>query len=46
MILFNDGKIAATKVGAAPKTQLQGWLEQVLNGLDHQGKDGGGGGGF
>ena len=36
MILFNDGKVAATKVGAAPKTQLQGWLEQVLNGLDYR----------
>src|SRR5919112_1844570 len=36
MILFNDGKVAATKVGAAPKTQLQGWLEQVLNGLDYK----------
>ncbi len=40
MILFNDGKIAATKVGAAPKTQLQGWLEQVLNGLDYQAQQG------
>jgi thioredoxin 1 len=36
MILFNGGEIAATKVGAAPKTQLQGWLEQVLNGLDYK----------
>jgi thioredoxin 1 len=40
MILFNDGKIAATKVGAAPKSQLQGWLEQVLNGLDYQAQQG------
>ncbi|MGA9581014.1 MAG: thioredoxin [Allosphingosinicella sp.] len=40
MILFNDGKIAATKVGAAPKTQLQSWLEQVLNGLDYQARQG------
>ena len=40
MILFNDGKIAATKVGAAPKTQLQSWLEQVLNGLDYQAQHG------
>jgi thioredoxin 1 len=40
MILFNDGKIAATKVGAAPKTQLQSWLEQVLNGIDYQAKHG------
>src|SRR3954462_11643105 len=30
MILFKDGQPAATKVGAAPKTQIQGWLEQVL----------------
>ena len=30
MILFKDGKPTATKVGAAPKTQLQSWLEQVL----------------
>ena len=40
MILFEDGKVAATKVGAAPKTQLQGWLEQVLNGLDYQKQNG------
>jgi thioredoxin 1 len=40
MILFNGGDIAATKVGAAPKSQLQGWLEQVLNGLDYQAKHG------
>ena len=26
MILFKDGEVAATKVGAAPKTQLQSWL--------------------
>jgi len=30
MILFKRGEVAATKVGAAPKTQIQGWLEQVL----------------
>lgn len=30
MILFKDGQPAATKVGAAPKSQLQGWLESVL----------------
>jgi thioredoxin 1 len=36
MILFDEGKVAATKVGAAPKTQLQSWLEQVLNGLDYR----------
>ncbi|HEX8621146.1 MAG TPA: thioredoxin [Allosphingosinicella sp.] len=30
MILFKDGQPAATKVGAAPKTQLQSWLEGAL----------------
>ena len=36
MILFEGGQVAATKVGAAPKTQLQSWLEQVLNGLEYK----------
>ena len=30
MILFKGGQPAATKVGAAPKTQLQSWLEGAL----------------
>ncbi len=30
MILFKNGEPAATKVGAAPKSQLQNWLEAVL----------------
>lgn len=30
MILFKDGEPAATKVGAAPKSALQGWLEGQL----------------
>jgi thioredoxin 1 len=30
MILFKNGEPAATKVGAAPKSQLKGWLEGVL----------------
>ena len=30
MILFKGGEPAATKVGAAPKSQLQGWLEGEL----------------
>ena len=30
MILFKNGEPAATKVGAAPKTQIQGWLEGAL----------------
>ena len=30
MILFKGGAPAATKVGAAPKSALKGWLEQSL----------------
>ena len=30
MILFKGGAPAATKVGAAPKGQLKGWLEGAL----------------
>ncbi|MCY1671672.1 thioredoxin [Novosphingobium sp. SL115] len=30
LILFKDGKPVAQKLGAAPKTQLKGWLESVL----------------
>jgi len=30
MILFKGGQAAATKVGAAPKSQLKGWLEGEL----------------
>ena len=30
MILFKDGQPAATKVGAAPKGQIQSWLEGQL----------------
>jgi thioredoxin 1 len=30
MILFKDGLPAATKVGAAPKSALQSWLEGQL----------------
>jgi thioredoxin 1 len=30
MILFKNGEPAATKVGAAPKSQLQSWLEGQL----------------
>ena len=30
MILFKDGAPAATKVGAAPKSAIQGWIEQQL----------------
>jgi thioredoxin 1 len=32
MILFKDGAPAATKVGAAPKSALKGWLEGELAG--------------
>ena len=31
MILFKAGVPAATKVGAAPKSQLKGWLEGALS---------------
>ena len=30
MILFKDGQPAATKVGAEPKSRIQGWLEGQL----------------
>ncbi|TZG27864.1 thioredoxin TrxA [Sphingomonas montanisoli] len=30
MILFKNGQPTATKVGAAPKSQLKGWLEGEL----------------
>ena len=30
MILFKSGAPAATKVGAEPKSRIQGWLEGVL----------------
>jgi thioredoxin 1 len=32
MILFRDGQPAATRVGAAPKSALQSWLEGQLDG--------------
>ena len=30
MILFKNGQPAATKIGAEPKSRIQGWLEGVL----------------
>ena len=30
LMLFKDGQVAATKVGALPKGQLQEWVESVL----------------
>ncbi len=30
MILFKNGEAVATKVGAAPKSALKGWIESVL----------------
>jgi thioredoxin 1 len=30
MILFKGGQVAATKVGAAPKSALKGWIESEL----------------
>ena len=30
MVLFKDGKAVAQKLGAAPKSQLKGWIESEL----------------
>lgn len=30
MILFKNGEAVATKVGAAPKSQLKAWIEQEI----------------
>ncbi len=30
LILFKDGEVAATKIGALPKGKLEAWLEEVL----------------
>ena len=30
LMVFKGGKVAATKVGAAPKNQLQSWIEQSI----------------
>jgi thioredoxin len=30
MILFKDGQVAATKIGALPKSKLYEWIESVL----------------
>lgn len=30
LVLFKDGKPVAQKLGAAPKSQLKGWLESVI----------------
>ncbi len=30
LILFKDGKPAATKVGALPKSQLKAWVQESL----------------
>ena len=30
MMLFKDGQVAATKVGALPKNKLQEWIESVI----------------
>ncbi len=30
LMLFKDGEVAATKVGAAPKTKLVEWVEESL----------------
>lgn len=30
MILFRNGEAVATKVGAAPKSQIKGWLQEQI----------------
>src|SRR3954464_325413 len=30
LMVFKDGQVAATKVGSAPKQQLQSWIEQSI----------------
>ena len=30
LMLFKDGKVAATKVGAAPKTAIANWIEDSI----------------
>ena len=30
LMVFKDGKVADTKVGAAPKNQLQAWIENAI----------------
>ena len=30
LILFKDGQVAATKIGALPKSKLKEWVESVL----------------
>ncbi len=30
LMLFKDGQVAATKIGALPKNKLQEWIESVL----------------
>ncbi len=30
MLLFKNGEVVAKKFGAAPKSQIKGWLESVL----------------
>lgn len=30
LMLFKDGQVAATKVGALPKSELQKWIDSVL----------------
>ncbi|HLF21269.1 MAG TPA: thioredoxin TrxA [Aestuariivirga sp.] len=30
LMVFKGGKVAATKVGAVPKNQLQSWIEQSI----------------
>ncbi len=31
MMIFRDGELAATKVGASPKGQITAWVDEILN---------------
>jgi len=31
MMIFRDGELAATKVGASPKSQITAWVDKVLS---------------
>src|SRR3546814_19307943 len=42
MILLKNGEIAETKVGAAPKGAIKGWLEGTLYGPGRRTREGGG----
>ncbi|HLS68212.1 MAG TPA: thioredoxin TrxA [Kiloniellales bacterium] len=32
LMIFRDGQVASTKIGALPKNQLQAWIEETIEG--------------